>query len=100
MKTDEKSRRFEEAIRMRTELEATIKEQEEKLVKRGNQITDLVKENNFFKDSMQKIRVEYGSLDNLKATLDIWKMKDEKVGELLNELNKAMVSEILVFALT
>ena len=28
--------RFEEAIRMRQELETTIKEQEEKLVKRGN----------------------------------------------------------------
>ena len=41
---------------------------------------------------MQRIRVEFGSIDNLKAALDISKMKDEKVGELLNDLNKAMVS--------
>ena len=42
-----------------------MKEQEEKLVKRGQQLTEAYKENNHYKDMFEKVEKRFGSISKL-----------------------------------
>ena len=77
-------------------MENLIKEQEEKLVKRGEQLTAAYKENNYYKDMFEKVEKKYGSIDKLKQRLDTADIKESKVGELIQKLLKSMVSTIVI----
>lgn len=42
-------------------------------------------------DQVDEIRRKFGSLDELKSKMDIAKLKEEKVSELLGQLDHSMV---------
>ena len=69
-----------------------LKQQEESLVKRGQQLTEAYKENNYYKDMFEKVERKYGSIEKLKQRLELADMKESKVAELLEKLTKSMVS--------
>ena len=85
-------RRYEEAIAKISQLEAEAKEAEDLLFKRHKEINSLLKENTAYKNEVDTIRRNYGSLDELNKKFELTKMKEEKINDLLDSLEHTMKS--------
>ena len=70
------------------------KESEESLFKRQKEINSLLKENAFYKDELDGIRRRFGSLDDIHKKFELAQMKEDKVNDLLSELDNNMVSTL------
>ena len=58
--------RFQAAIAKVGQLEKEIKQQEDILVKRNNEINSLLKENRYYKGEVDTIRTQYGGLEEIE----------------------------------
>ena len=85
-------RRFEEAMAKLTIAQQEKKESEEALWKRQKEINSLLKENASYKDELDGIRRRFGSLDEIHKKFEMAQMKEDKVNDLLSELENNMVS--------
>ena len=85
-------RRYEESIAKIAKMEAEAKEAEDLLFKRHKEINSLLKENTTYKNELDTIRRDYGSLDEIHKKFELNKMKEEKINDLLDSLEHTMKS--------
>mmetsp|Transcript_8541 Transcript_8541/g.13189 ORF Transcript_8541/g.13189 Transcript_8541/m.13189 type:complete len:83 (+) Transcript_8541:1537-1785(+) len=75
-----------------TRLENDLKAQEDTLLKRHNEINKLLRENRGLKDEVDGVRKRFGSIQEINKKFDLAKMKEEKVADLIAELDHTMNS--------
>ena len=93
-KFDNNYARFEDAMSKMEKLESELKEQEATLLKRHNEINKLLKDNRFLKDEADGVRKRFGSIQDINKKFDLAKLKEEKVADLVAELDHTMVSSL------
>lgn len=91
-KYDNNYSRFTDAINRNGQLEKDIKEQEQVLMKRHNELNSTIKENNYLKDELYGITKRFGSADQIKEKMDLAELKEQKVNDLIAELEHTQVS--------
>lgn len=65
--------------------------------KRHKEINSLLKENRHYKNEIDEIRKRFGTLDDIDGQLQMAKMKEDKVNDLLGELDHVVVSIFMFF---
>ena len=65
MKNQGDSGRFDDALRREQELEKTIREQEELIVKRHKELDSLMASNKMYKNEIDEIRQKFGNIDDI-----------------------------------
>ena len=68
------------------------KEYEDSLFKRQKELNSVLKENAYYKDELDGIRRRFGSLDEIHKKFELSQMREDKVNDLLSELDNNMVS--------
>ena len=63
-----------------------------RLEKRNKEFNALMKEHKYQKDDIDEITSRFGSLDDIKDRFEVARMKEEKVNDLLNQLDSNLKS--------
>ena len=92
MKSQRDKDRFDDAIKREQQLEKTIKEQEETIVKRHKELDSLLASNKMYKNEIDGIRQRFGNLDDIVQKMELAELRESKVNDLLGELEHNMVS--------
>lgn len=61
-------------------------------MKRHKELNSLMKENRRYKDQEDELRKRFGSLEDIKDKMELAAMKEEKVNDLLSELDQNLKS--------
>ena len=61
-------------------------------MKRHNELNSTIKENNYLKDELYGITKRFGSADQIKEKMELAELKEQKVNDLIAELEHTQVS--------